>query len=116
MATGPFGEIVTLANYGTGASANDTGHDNFTTATDLLYTLENVADTTGGKPRWRRILDIIQFIVLTWGISTNLASALCFRKHPAGFSRQIQLLFEHQCWIDFSSAGDSLLVGRLLLF
>ena len=91
MATVPFGEIVTLGNYGTETfSGNDTENDNFTTTTDLLTTLENVGDTTGGKPKWRRVLDIIQIIVLTWGISTNLASALCFRKHPAGFSRQIQ--------------------------
>ena len=104
MATVTIGEIVTLGNYGTEiSSANDTGNINFNTTTDLLTILETVVDTTGGKPRWRKILDIIQIIVLTWGISTNLVSAVCFRKHPAGFSRQIQLLFEHQCWIDFSS-------------
>ena len=100
-----FGEIVNLGNYGTETA----GNENFTAVTDLLTTLENVVNTTGGKPKWRKILDIIQIIVLTWGISTNLVSALCFRKHPAGFSRQIQLLFEHQCWVDFSSC----LVGFL---
>ena len=104
MATVPFGEIVTLSNYGNETFlANGTGNDNFTTVIDLITTLENVADVAEGKSKWRRILDIIQTIVLTWGISTNLVSTLCFRKHPAGFSRQIQLLFEHQCWIDFSS-------------
>ena len=96
-----------LQNFTTGFNMTDIGkiingtmYNDRNTTTDVYTVLNNVAE---GKPKWRRILDIIQIILLSWGITTNLTSAICFRRHPSGFSRQIQLLFEHQCWIDFSS-------------
>ena len=75
------------------------------TATNFLINFESSSDTVAGKPKWRRILDIIQIILLSWGISTNFASALCLRKHSEGFSHKIRFLFEHQSWIDFISCS-----------
>ena len=80
---------------------NETFKEDFnkTTTTTVLNT---VAESEG-RPTWRKILDIIQILLLSWGIVTNLTSAICFRRQPSGFSRQILLLFEHQAWIDFTS-------------
>ena len=74
-----------------------------TTITDVYTNQNNVPVENEGRPTWRRILDVIQVILLSWGIITNMTSAICFRRQPAGFSRQILLLFEHQSWIDFTS-------------
>ena len=97
-----------LRNFTAGFNVTDIGtningtimYNDTNTTTDVYTVLNSVAE---GKPKWRHILDIIQIILLSWGITTNLMSAVCFRKHPSGFSRQIQLLFEHQSWVDFSS-------------
>ena len=83
MATSDLGEIRTARNSGVDVPfENNTVNNN---VTGLVTTLESVVNS-GGRPQWRRILDIIQIILLIWGISTNLGSALCFREQPEGFS------------------------------
>ena len=107
-----FGSLTTIQNYNVNSSfASEFSPENqnltmsnLNMTITFITTLENATiNSSLGKPTWRKVLDGIQVILLSWGIVTNLLSALCFRKHPAGFSRQIQLIFEHQCWIDFCS-------------
>ncbi len=54
------------------------------------------AEAEAGKPQWRRILDIIQIIVLSWGVVTNGVTAVCFRKQSAGLcTGALPLAFLH---------------------
>ena len=99
--------ILGISSDSIAPTPNGTIYD-ITITTDVFTILTNAA-INEGKPKWRHILDGIQIILLSWGITTNLISAMCFRRHSSGFSRQIQLLFEHQSWVDFSSC----LVGFL---
>ena len=93
--------LLNLSSDSVSPTQNGTIYD-INITSDVFTILANVA-INEGKPKWRRILDRIQIILLTWGITTNLISAICFNRRPSGFSRQIQLLFEHQSWVDLSS-------------
>ena len=93
--------LLNLSSDSVSPTQNGTIYD-INITSDVFTILANVV-INEGKPKWRRILDRIQIILLTWGITTNLISAICFNRCPSGFSRQIQLLFEHQSWVDLSS-------------
>mgnify|MGYP001546160079 CR=1 FL=1 len=62
------------------------------------------------KPEWKLPLDVLQGVLLTWGLISNLATVVSLVCEHKGLYRQICLLLQHQALADCLTCFCGLLI------
>ena len=73
--------------------------ENNTTLVDIT-TASLSASTSSSPISWSEVVNIIQGVILIWGIATNLVTVISLIKYNVGFSRHCCALIKHQSILD----------------